>query len=759
MDPLSIAGLTIAVLDQLWKIGNRTAELVSDFRDFDTDTRILENKIRDESNRTRALQLLLFELSSTYGGKSLFEQFDKDVQDQILVFLEQASDVLEQAYKLLSRRQKFDTKVRDPQSPAKSSFLATISPAPSSSSLSSGDLVLKRPKSFQRIKWSFVDKKRVGTIVQDFSELNGRIHESIKLWCLGTSIGVNLQHLNRLETDENSRALGFDVDARLQMATSQNQTTAKSLEISDPSLRQCVENATVFGDKFGIFYWEGKACLVEYRSYSPDSPVPIPLDDRTRDLVDKLANLLHQPKEIAFRTPSCQGWFHESFRSENVLFFPMVDSAETVAPPDNNVDLSEPWLLGFEFSRPEQYFSHGHADTCLPRDIYRHPERQQNPTQPFNKVHDIYALGVVLLEIGLWQPVLTLEKSGFSKVRDPHAIKKHLIKHAEKRLGAKMGDKYQKIVLKCLKGDFEVVDDTKEDLKLQQAFRANVVDLVDVTFGCHMREDVRRELAPQARFGRLNPRHRQLKQHIILLSTHGNIIAIDGPSTPGMIDLEPGFQAIQGVSAVESGIRQLPLVLSMVVASLMTGALIRRTGYYTPLLIIGVCFMSIGAGLLNTLQLDTPSAQWIGYQILYGFGTGCASQVPNIAAQTVLPKKDVPIGTSLMFFSQLLGGAIFISVGQNVLNNQLLERLSSVPGFNSALIESSGATSLTDLPASVKQTVLVGYNESLRVVFRLGLILTCLSILGALAMEWRSVKQNAKKEAPKAEEGQTAEKV
>ncbi|KAK1851141.1 MFS aflatoxin efflux [Colletotrichum chrysophilum] len=205
------------------------------------------------------------------------------------------------------------------------------------------------------------------------------------------------------------------------------------------------------------------------------------------------------------------------------------------------------------------------------------------------------------------------------------------------------------------------------------------------------------------------------------------------------------FQAIQGVSAVESGIRLLPLVLSMVVASLMTGGLIRRTGYYTPFLIIGVCFMSVGAGLLNTLQLDTPSAKWIGYQILYGFGTGCASQVPNIAAQTVLPKKDVPIGTSLMFFSQLLGGAIFISVGQNVLNNQLLERLSSVPGFNSALIESSGATSLTDLPASVKQTVLVGYNESLRVVFRLGLILTCLSILGALAMEWRSVKQNTKK--------------
>jgi hypothetical protein len=35
MDPLSVAGLTIAVLDQLWKVGERTAELVANYRDFD----------------------------------------------------------------------------------------------------------------------------------------------------------------------------------------------------------------------------------------------------------------------------------------------------------------------------------------------------------------------------------------------------------------------------------------------------------------------------------------------------------------------------------------------------------------------------------------------------------------------------------------------------------------------------------------------------------------------------------------------------
>jgi hypothetical protein len=181
----------------------------------------------------------------------------------------------------------------------------------------------------------------------------------------------------------------------------------------------------------------------------------------------------------------------------------------------------------------------------------------------------------------------------------------------------------------------------------------------------------------------------------------------------------------------------------MVVASISTGFVIHRVGYYTPFLIGGVCFMSVGAGLLTTLQIDTPEAKWIGYQILYGFGMGVASLVPNLAAQTVLPKADVPIGASLMFFSQLLGGSIFVSVGQNVLDNQLLQRLASVPGFTPEMIESSGATTLTDFPASTKTTVLVAYNEAIRQVFLAGLVLACLTMISALAMEWRNTKKGA----------------
>ncbi|SLM39060.1 mfs multidrug [Lasallia pustulata] len=203
------------------------------------------------------------------------------------------------------------------------------------------------------------------------------------------------------------------------------------------------------------------------------------------------------------------------------------------------------------------------------------------------------------------------------------------------------------------------------------------------------------------------------------------------------------FQAIDGNSAVESGIHLLPMVMPIVVASIITGQLVSRIGYYTPFMIFGVCLTAIGAGLLTTLEIHTSEGKWIGFQIVYGFGLGFCSQAPNMAAQTVLPREEVAIGASLMFFGQQLFGAVFISVDQNVLDNQLANRLAGIPGTSPRLIESTGATELLKLiPAEYHAAALKAYNDSLRVCFQVGLIMACLSILGALGMEWRSVKKN-----------------
>jgi hypothetical protein len=102
---------------------------------------------------------------------------------------------------------------------------------------------------------------------------------------------------------------------------------------------------------------------------------------------------------------------------------------------------------------------------------------------------------------------------------------------------------------------------------------------------------------------------------------------------------------VQNVSATESGIRNLPLVLSVTVFSIISGGATSVFGYYTPWIIAASVLMSIGGGLISTFHPHIPTGAWIGYQIIYGAGVGTGIQSPLMAVQTVLDKKDIATGT------------------------------------------------------------------------------------------------------------------
>ncbi|KAI0195441.1 MFS general substrate transporter [Astrocystis sublimbata] len=201
------------------------------------------------------------------------------------------------------------------------------------------------------------------------------------------------------------------------------------------------------------------------------------------------------------------------------------------------------------------------------------------------------------------------------------------------------------------------------------------------------------------------------------------------------------FQSVQGVSAVNSGIRNLPMLLSVVVASILAGGLITAFGYYTPFMIVGVAFAAIGGGLLTTWTPHVNSATWIGYQIIFGIGIGLGLQQPLIAVQTALDIKDVPVGTAVVTFMQTLGGALFVSVGNSVFNNKLVEELKhNLPSTDPAEILRVGTTNLRKLPAEILPEVLLSYNTALTTAFIVATALASVAIIGAVSMEWKSVK-------------------
>ncbi|KAI9746878.1 MAG: MFS sugar transporter [Lichina confinis] len=202
------------------------------------------------------------------------------------------------------------------------------------------------------------------------------------------------------------------------------------------------------------------------------------------------------------------------------------------------------------------------------------------------------------------------------------------------------------------------------------------------------------------------------------------------------------FQAIKGVSAVQSGINNLPLILGVVIFSIVSGGVVTAIGYYTPFMIVASVFTAVGAGLLATFEVDTPSPKWIGYQIIFGVGIGCGIQQTLIAAQTVLEIEDVPTGTSIIVFMQTLGGALFISVAQNVFTNRLAAGLARTAAeLDPDIVLNVGATSIkSQIPAASLPGVLSAYNRAITETFYVGLAMGCLTIVGALAMEWKSVK-------------------
>ncbi|KAI1088282.1 hypothetical protein F5B19DRAFT_472144 [Rostrohypoxylon terebratum] len=158
------------------------------------------------------------------------------------------------------------------------------------------------------------------------------------------------------------------------------------------------------------------------------------------------------------------GWLHQGIGSPNVIFF---------GTEDKNIDYSRPFLHGFDFSRPDIDPSLGVADKNDGLDIYRHPDRKGDSQKGFTKEHDYYSLGVVMLEIGLWE---SFSNSKSLKGLDAEKVRTKLQRHCADRLAHYAGETYQAAVGVCLKGNFGVEFDDKFGNNLLREFQTKVVD-------------------------------------------------------------------------------------------------------------------------------------------------------------------------------------------------------------------------------------------------------------------------------------------
>ncbi|KAH6884895.1 hypothetical protein B0T10DRAFT_550777 [Thelonectria olida] len=159
--------------------------------------------------------------------------------------------------------------------------------------------------------------------------------------------------------------------------------------------------------------------------------------------------------------------------AQSVLFLHSISFVHKNIRPDivavfrnSESNLGTPFLVGFERFRPEdgQTYMVGTGDFA--RNLYHHPSRQGIlPEETYKMQHDIYSLGVLLLEIGLWTSLITSKNKRaqqpsrpqlLSPSEEPHATRRALRnKETLERLAADelpilMGQKYSYVVLACL---------------------------------------------------------------------------------------------------------------------------------------------------------------------------------------------------------------------------------------------------------------------------------------------------------------------
>ncbi|KAL6711052.1 hypothetical protein ACN47E_006927 [Coniothyrium glycines] len=202
------------------------------------------------------------------------------------------------------------------------------------------------------------------------------------------------------------------------------------------------------------------------------------------------------------------------------------------------------------------------------------------------------------------------------------------------------------------------------------------------------------------------------------------------------------FQAIKGTTAEESGIRTIAYLVSITCSSIVIGASITVVGWYAPFMWFGSAIFAIGAGMLYTLKVNSPAGNWIGYQILAGIGAGAGVQIPFVAVQVVTSEKDMPTANACVMFFNSLGGALSISIAQNIFVNTLAKEIPRfVPGFDPKIIANAGATNLRNVvPAELLPGILEGYNKSIVTAFTLAIATASIAFLVSLGMEQKSVK-------------------
>ena len=239
-----------------------------------------------------------------------------------------------------------------------------------------------------------------------------------------------------------------------------------------------------------------------------------------------------------------------------------------------------------------------------------------------------------------------------------------------------------------------------------------------------------------------------------------------------MLVLPIYVQGVLGMNAENSGYLMTPMMLSFIVASIVGGQLITRTGKYKALVFVGGLAMVLGSLLLTRLAVSSHWSDVVVDMIVLGLGIGALMPAMGVIVQNIFPYRVMGAVNAPQQMGNSLGGAIASPILGTVLAASfarlLPERLPSSlsrmfatlsPAQRKAFSDPQGIISVPGQNAIHQQFRALGpqgealfrtfihavrsaLTSSIVELFWVGVIFSALALLGTFLIREIQLKQN-----------------
>lgn len=216
------------------------------------------------------------------------------------------------------------------------------------------------------------------------------------------------------------------------------------------------------------------------------------------------------------------------------------------------------------------------------------------------------------------------------------------------------------------------------------------------------------------------PLHLFADRNFNLTTSAGLII---GVAMFGALAYLPTYlQMVTGVSATDAGLLMIPMMAGLLVASVVSGALVSRTGRYKRYPVAGTVTVTVALVLLSGMTQDTPVWVLCSYLALMGLGLGMCMQILVLVVQNSFPNSLVGTATaSNNFFRQIgasLGSAVVGSLFAARLVDLLAERLPQAGRAGlSGSVNSLTPDALRGLPDALRDVIVGAYSDALAPIY------------------------------------------